>query len=163
MCLAVVAPIARAADGATEAGVRQAFIRWMEAFNARDSEQVCDLFAPDLAAAYRGVPDRDFAQHCDRVRQTLADPKRRYRHALEIKAILASGDLATAQVVWTLEIRDASGTLLATSVEPSLDIFRRQSDDSWKMSSLPRCSDWFIGRCSRPGWWPARPRSWCRG
>jgi hypothetical protein len=57
-----------------------------------------------------------------------------------VKAILASGDLAAAQVVWTLEIRDSDGTLLATSIEPSLDIFRRQPDGGWKSSGLLRCA-----------------------
>ena len=60
VCLAVVATIARAADGDMEAAVRLAFMRWMEAFTARDSRQERDLLALDLAAVYRGVPDRDF-------------------------------------------------------------------------------------------------------
>ena len=76
MCLAVITTMARAADGDTGAAVRQAFMRWMEAFNARDLGRACDLFALDLAAVYRGVPDRDFTQQCDHLRQTLTDPKR---------------------------------------------------------------------------------------
>lgn len=134
LCLFVSVTAAQAGDGDTERAVRGALTRWMEVFNARDQERVCDLFAPDLAAIYRGVPDRDFAQLCAHLRQVVVEPERRYRYAPEVKAILASADLAAVQVVWTLQIRDAAGTLLATSLEPSLDVFRRQPDGSWKIA-----------------------------
>ena len=60
----------------------------MDAFNDCDHEKVCDLFAPNLAAMYRGVPDRAFAQLWAHLRQVLSEPDRRYRYSLEVGVIL---------------------------------------------------------------------------
>ncbi len=40
--------------------IRSAIENWRSAFNARDEDRVCALFAPDLAANYQGEPERDY-------------------------------------------------------------------------------------------------------
>ena len=45
-----------------------------------------------------------------------------------------SDELVAARLVWTLEVRDRNGTVVHTTQEPSLDLFRRQPDGSWKMA-----------------------------
>ena len=92
----------------------------MEAFNARDLGRVCDLFAPDLVAIYRDLPDRRFDQLCAHPRSVLGESARRFRYSLDLKEVVAAA-------------RDASGALMATSVEASLDILRRQSDGRWRI------------------------------
>ena len=75
-CAALVAFIAAATavttahadEAADKAAITARLNRWTADFNAKDPAGVCDLFAPDLAAVYRGVPDRDFAQLCDHLR-----------------------------------------------------------------------------------------------
>ena len=131
--LVAVATIARAGDGDPEHAVRQAFLRWTGAFNARDLGRVCDLFAPDLVAIYRDLPDRRFDQLCAHLRSVLGESARRFRYSLDLKEVVAAADLAAAQLFWTLEIRDTSRTLMATSVEASLDVLRRQSDGRWRI------------------------------
>lgn len=63
----------------------------------------------------------------------MADPAKRYHYDLDLKEIIVSGDLAAVRLVSTLQVHLKDGTE-ETSEEPGLDIFRRQSDGSWKIS-----------------------------
>jgi steroid delta-isomerase len=61
----------------------------------------------------------------------LSDETRDYRYALDIKEILVFGDAAVVRLVWTLTIKNTDGEV--ESVEPGLDVFRRQADGTWKI------------------------------
>jgi steroid delta-isomerase len=126
---------AAAAQGDTpaQAAIRAALTQWMADFNAGRAEEVCDLFARDLVAQYRGQPERDWDALCDLLKRSLADRGKSYSYALAIREILVEGDLAVVRLTWTLTVRgkDAAET---TSVEPGIDIFRRQADGSWRIS-----------------------------
>ena len=118
---------------AAEAQIRAALERWQTAFNGRDEQQVCDLFAPDLTANYEGQPQRDYASLCQMLQTTLQDRDRTYRYSLKINHILVYGDTAVVQLVWTLEIDNtADGKEIVE--EPAVDIFHHQGDGSWKIS-----------------------------
>jgi steroid delta-isomerase len=54
------------------------------------------------------------------------------RLALDIKEIIVAGDFALVRLTWTLTVqgKDASAE---TIDEPGMDLFRRQSDGSWKI------------------------------
>ena len=121
---------AMAADAAT--AIRSALIQWMADFNARRTDKVCDLFAADVRADFRGQPERDHQAVCDLLVQSLNDPARRFSYALDIKEIIVYGDVAVVRLVWTLTIKPKDGASLE-SVEPGMDIFRKQDDGSWKI------------------------------
>ena len=114
-------------------GGRAALEAWQTAFNERNDQQVCDLFARDLVANYVGEPERDFASLCQMLQEALQDRERTYRYLVEINEILIYGDSAVVRLVWTLEI-DKPGDRKEIIEEPAVDIFRRQADGSWKIS-----------------------------
>jgi ketosteroid isomerase-like protein len=122
-------------EGAAQAAIRAALAQWTEDFNAGRADKVCDLFAPDLIAQYRGQPERDYNALCGLLRQSLADRTKTFAYSLAIDEILVSGNLAVVRLVWTLKVqrRDAPGEVV-TSREPGMDICRRQPDGSWKIS-----------------------------
>jgi ketosteroid isomerase-like protein len=62
----------------------------------------------------------------------LGDETRSYRYALDITEILVFGDVAVVRLVWTLTIKEKDGREMK-SVEPGMDLFRRQADGSWKI------------------------------
>jgi uncharacterized protein (TIGR02246 family) len=126
---------ARAAEStpAAEAEIRAALERWQAAFNDRDEQQVCDLFAPDLAANYEGQRQRDYSSLCQLLQTTLQDRDRTYHYSLKINQILVYGETAVVRLVWTLEI-DNTEDRKEIIDEPAVDIFRRQADGSWKIS-----------------------------
>jgi len=95
---------------------------------------VCELFAPDLIAQYRGQPERDYTALCDLLKRSLSDRTRTYTYSLVVKEIVVADDLAVVRLVWTLTIKrkDSGGEM--TSDEPGMDVFRRQPDGSWKIS-----------------------------
>jgi uncharacterized protein (TIGR02246 family) len=113
--------------------IRSALEEWRTAFNSRDQERVCDLFAPDLIANYQGQPERNYTSLCQLLHMSLQDPERTYRYSLRIDEILVYGEAAVARLVWTLEIEkpDAPKEIIE---EPGVEIFRHQADRNWKIS-----------------------------
>lgn len=127
---AAMAPNAIAEDAAAE--IRQALAQWTDDFNAGRTDKVCDLFAADVRADVRGAPERDHAAICDLLVSSLNDKTRHYTYAMDIKEILVFGDVAVVRLVWTLTIKLANGASVE-SVEPGMDIFKKQSDGSWQI------------------------------
>jgi steroid delta-isomerase len=113
--------------------IRSAIENWRSAFNARDEDRVCALFAPDLVANYQGEPERDFTSLCEMLRAAIRDPYLTYRYSVEINEIMVYGETAVVRLVWALEI-DKAGSPTQTIEEPAVDIFHRQADGSWKIS-----------------------------
>jgi steroid delta-isomerase len=118
---------------AAENEVRSAIETWRSAFNARDEDRVCALFAPDLVANYQGEPERDYTSLCEMLRMALRDPDTTYRYSVEINEIMVYGEAAVVRLVWALEI-GKTGSPTQTIEEPAVDIFHRQADGSWKIS-----------------------------
>jgi len=120
----------RAGSAATE--IESTLDRWMADFNAGKTEQICDLFAADVRADYRGYPTRDHKAVCDLLTKSLTDTTRAFSYALDIKEIAVFGDVAVVRLVWTLTITEKDGGEIK-SVEPGMDVFQRQTDGSWKI------------------------------
>ncbi|MET0868278.1 MAG: nuclear transport factor 2 family protein [Pseudorhodoplanes sp.] len=128
------AVIAQEPDKAkAESDIRAAFAQWTEDFNAARADKICDLFARDLVSNYRGVPERGYDRQCKILHDALTDSARRFHYALEIKEIMVFGDIAIARVAWTLTIRQRALGTETTIVEPSLDVFRKDSDGQWRI------------------------------
>ena len=51
---------------------------------------------------------------------------------MDIEEVLVFGDVAVVRLVWTLTITEKDGREIR-SVEPGMDVFRRQPDGSWKI------------------------------
>jgi ketosteroid isomerase-like protein len=132
--LLLSAASALAAGGDAETAIRGALTQWTADFNAGNSAKICDLFAPDLRADYRGQPERDFGALCAQLKSSLGDRTRSFSYALDIKEILVSGDVAIVRLVWTLTIRPKGGGSEIASEEPGMDVFQKQPDGSWKIT-----------------------------
>lgn len=128
-----LAPLPAAAQPSAEAEIRKTLAQWTEDFNARRADRVCDLFAKDLVAKFRGAPERGYARQCELLTSALADPKRRFHNALEIREILVFGDTAIARVVWTQTIGDNDSGRESRTVESGLDVLRRDADGRWRI------------------------------
>lgn len=119
--------------GTADDEIRSAIENWRSAFNARDEDRVCDLFAPDVVANYQGEPERDYSSLCEMLRAAVRDPYVTYRYSVEINEIVVYGETAVVRLVWALEIEKA-GSPKQTIEEPAVDIFHRQVDGGWKIS-----------------------------
>jgi steroid delta-isomerase len=127
---------ARASDEAARAEIAAALAQWTEDFNAGRADKVCGLFARDLRADFRGVPERGYQAQCDLLQRALSDPARRFSYALSIKDIQVWGDTAVVRLDWTLTVRPrdgGGGGGESVSREPGLDVFRRERDGRWRI------------------------------
>ncbi len=114
-----------------EAAIRAALEKWTADFNAGNAEKICDLFAFDLQYDYRGQPERGYSDICSLLHRSLNDRTKRYAYSLNVKEILVAGDIAIVRLAWTLMIRSREG--FAQSTESGMDIFRKQTDGSWRI------------------------------
>lgn len=131
-CAALSAASAASSDDAsTEIAVT--LTQWRADFNAGRADEVCDLFARDLRADFRGQPERGYGALCELLQSSLADSTRAYTYELEIKDILAQSDLAAVRLNWILTVRRRDTGHEITTVEPGLDVFRRQGDGHWRI------------------------------
>ena len=132
--LLMVAPLtASASDDVSRAEISAALAQWTTDFNAGRADKVCDLFARELRADFRGQSERGYDAQCDLLKRSLADPARVFSYAHAIKEILVWGDVAVVRLTWTLTIRQKDTDRETTSIEPGLDVFRRQSDGHWRI------------------------------
>ncbi len=123
--LAATVP-ARADDAAD---IRARLEQWTEDFNQKRIEPVCDLFSKELLSTVRGQGDKDYATRCDILTRSLGDKARAYHYDLDLHEVIVEGDLAVARLTWTLFITP----LNVTSVEPGIDVFRKEADGKWRI------------------------------
>ena len=123
---------ARAGDDA--AAIENRLKQWAEDFNAGRAQKVCDLFAPDLVANYRGQPEKDFDTLCSALQRDLTAGRRDYRYVLELNEVMVSGDLAVVRLIWRLTVTDKQTGATVTSSDRGIDVFRRQPDGQWRIS-----------------------------
>jgi steroid delta-isomerase len=119
-------------ENASRKEITDALAQWTVAFNAGDAEKTCALFSRELRADYRGLPERGYDGQCDILKRSLGDQTRRYSYALAIKEVLVWGDVAVVRLTWTLTITPKDGKTI-TSIEPGLDVFRKESDGRWRI------------------------------
>jgi len=129
-CLMMQAPSATA--GTAEDDIRARLDQWTRDFNAGKSGAVCELFAKDLKYDFRGYPERDYQDICDRLHRSLNNASRRYAYGLDIREVIVEGDLAVVRLSWTLTVRLPNGQTVR-SVEPGMDVLRKDADGQWKI------------------------------
>jgi steroid delta-isomerase len=130
--LFAAAPAGRVVADDAQGAIRSALKKWTDDFNAGRADAVCALFSRDLRYDFRGYPERDYEELCSRLHKSLSDSSRRYAYDLDIREVIVSGDMAAVRLVWTLTVTLPNGQTV-TSVEPGLDIFRRDDDGQWKI------------------------------
>jgi len=126
------APAGAGAAQHAEEEIRARLAKWTQDFNAGKADAVCSLFSPELRYDFRGYPERGYADICARLTRSLADSSKRYAYALDVREILVSGDIAVVRLVWTLTVTLGNGQSV-TSVEPGMDVFRKEPDGAWKI------------------------------
>jgi steroid delta-isomerase len=120
------------AAGDPAADIRAALEHWRVDFNARRAAHICDLFSPSLRYDFQGLPEQNYAQLCDRLGRALADHTQSLHYGVRIKEIIVSGSLAVVRLTWTSTVTGSDGRS-ATSYEPGLDVFQRQSGGRWQI------------------------------
>ena len=118
-------------QNADKVAISQRLHDWASAFNARDADRVCDLFAPDLVATVQGATAADRATVCSRLSAMLAQPQIRAHYDPDIQEIILAGDIAVVRLIWTLTIQKADKQY--RHYETGMDIFQRQPDGRWSI------------------------------
>ena len=119
--------------GSDRAAITERLRRWADAFNARDAQGVCDVFAPDLVSTVPEVLDGNRDALCARLAALLAKPDLNLHYdSPDIREIIVSGDIAVVRLFWTLTAR--KGAEQSVSHEAGIDVFKRQPDGRWSIA-----------------------------
>jgi len=122
-----------AADSEDQAKISTALNNWTADFNARRADKVCGLFEPGLIYDFQGLPEQRYDDICRRLKRALGDETRSWTYAQpNIKEILVFGDIAMVRLTWISTVTGGPEGAVK-SVEPGMDLFRRQPDGSWKI------------------------------
>jgi steroid delta-isomerase len=130
--VAFLPPLEALAEDSAEVAIRSALAQWTQDFNNRNAEKACSLFAQDLRYDFRGYPERDYRDICDRMQRSLGDASKTYSYDLDVREIIVSGDIAVVRLVWRLTVTLPNGQQVV-SVEPGMDVFRKEPDGAWKI------------------------------
>jgi uncharacterized protein (TIGR02246 family) len=130
--VAFLPPLKALAEDSAEVAIRSALAQWTQDFNNRNAEKACSLFAQDLRYDFRGYPERDYRDICDRMQRSLGDASKTYSYDLDVREIIVSGDIAVVRLVWRLTVTLPNGQQVV-SVEPGMDVFRKEPDGGWKI------------------------------
>jgi ketosteroid isomerase-like protein len=130
--VAFLPPLKVLAEDSAEVAIRSALAQWTQDFNNRNAEKACSLFAQDLRYDFRGYPERDYRDICDRIQRSLGDASKTYSYDLDVRETIVSGDIAVVRLVWKLTVTLPNGQQVV-SVEPGMDVFRKEPDGAWKI------------------------------
>jgi ketosteroid isomerase-like protein len=119
------------ADGA--ATIRAELVAWTQAYNTRQADKACGIFSKDLRYKFGEVQDRGYNDVCPALRRLLGDETHRSHYTLDLREILVYGDIAVVRLIWTLDSSQAGSSATVRTLEPGMDIFKRQSDGTWKI------------------------------
>ena len=116
-----------------KAAIAQRLNRWTAAFNAKDMQGVCDLFAPDLSYTVDNILNGTRDGLCGNVDKVLRTPGLTLSYAEPaIHEIIISGDLAVVRLTWTLTAEKNGARDVTT--EEGMDVFRRAPDAVWSIA-----------------------------
>ena len=129
LALAAAIALATPAFAGDADDIRARLEQWTDDFNAGRADAVCDLFSAEAISNYRGQPERSYDEICDLLKRSIADPANDFHYELDIREVIVEGDLAVVRLTWTLFI----SPLNVTSIEPGMDVFRREADGKWRI------------------------------
>jgi len=112
--------------------IEKRFADWTEAFNRRDLDGSCALFAKSIRADHQGVPTEDWQTMRVRFQKLFADNTRTYTYRFKLLNVYRSGDLAVGRITWYLTVTKDGKPLLEEETQ-SMDVFKPNKEGVWEM------------------------------
>lgn len=106
------------------------FSDWTTAFNNKQLETSCALFAKNVVADYRGTPQKNYDTICNGFKKIFADKNKQYHYRYKLHYVYSDEKIAAARITWYLQITENGKTLPETQDE-GLDVFRKDFDGKW--------------------------------
>ena len=122
---------AAADNAAAEKQIRAALAHWVEAANRGDYKAALDVWAPDLIGWAPDGSDDTYAREQKYAALPVKPPATTY--ALQIDEIIVDGSLAVVRDTWTQTTHGDGGADKRETFR-SFEVWRRQTDASWKIS-----------------------------
>lgn len=131
MCL-IFSPMLHAANQQNYQTFNKIFSVWTEAFNHKQLQASCDLFAKSIIADYRGTPQKNYQMICDGFKKAFSDSSHRYISTFKLHDIFQSGNLAAVRITWYLKIYQ-NDALISSTQDEGIDIFQQNEQGQWQI------------------------------
>ncbi len=112
--------------------IEKRFADWTEAFNRRDLDGSCALFAKSIKADHQGVPTEEWSTMRARFQKLFADKSRKYKYRFKLLRVYRTGDLAVGRITWYLNV-SKNGKPLFEEETQSMDVFKPNQEGVWEM------------------------------
>jgi ketosteroid isomerase-like protein len=118
-------------NAVAEKDIRSALAGWVTAANRGDYKAAFAVWAPDLVGWAPDGPDDTYEREAASAKLPIKPPATTY--ALTINEVIVDGSLAVVRDTWT-QTTKKSGGADEVSTFRSFEVWRRQPDQSWKIS-----------------------------
>ncbi len=122
---------AAAVNAAAEQDIRTALAHWTEAANRGDWKAALVVWAPDVIGWPASGPDDTYQREAEFAKRPPQPPKTTF--GLTINEVIVDGSLAVVRDTWTETTTSARGPDKVDTFR-SYEVWRRQPDQSWKIS-----------------------------
>lgn len=112
--------------------IEKRFADWTEAFNRRDLDGSCALFAKNIRADHQGVPTENWQTMRARFQKLFADKSLQYKYRFKLINVYRSGDLAVGRITWYLTVTKDGKPFLEEETQ-SMDVFKLNKEGVWEM------------------------------
>jgi len=112
--------------------IEKRFEDWTAAFNRRDLDGSCALFAKSIRADHQGVPTENWQTMRARFQKLFADKSREYKYSFKLLNVYRSGNLAVGRITWYLTVTKDGKPFLQEETQ-SMDVFKPNKDGVWEM------------------------------
>ena len=117
------------------AGDQEVFTRiyddWTAAFNRKDADEACKLFATHVVADFPGIPTKTYPGICANFRKMFQEANRQYHYRYEFRNVYRSGNLAAIRITWFLTTAEKGQQTIL--VEQGLDVLEKNPAGKWQI------------------------------
>ena len=117
-------------EAQAESQIRRALDRWVQAANRQDWKAALDVWAPDLIGWYPGMPEITYEREAANAARPPSAKTTTFQ--VTVNEVIVSGPLAVLRDTWVFTTRSSSVDF--TEKVRSFEVWRRQPDNSWKIS-----------------------------
>ena len=108
------------------------FTDWTKAFNQKDLEKSCALFAKNMVGNYRGIPQKDYSSICEGFKKIFQEANKQYQYQFKLHQVYRSQNLAAVRITWYLTITE-NGKEISKIQDEGMDILEQNAEGKWQI------------------------------
>lgn len=111
--------------------IKKLFTDWTYSFNHKNLQKTCGLFAKEVVANYRGLPQKNYDSICNGFKKIFTQTNTIYHYRFAIHKIYQANNLAVVRITWYLQIKN--GSKVTAIRDEGMDVLKRNANRQWQI------------------------------